>query len=119
MLSRNGTRNQKAQRHAEYDRSERSDDGPIATPAIDGGDVFATGPHGHLLALELRTGKVRWRHDLVAREGVIRCWTLVTDGRALLGEHELAFTVKMRPLDRDDRLECRVLRRQRQRPVRQ
>jgi outer membrane protein assembly factor BamB len=43
-----------------------SHDGPIATPAIDGGDVFALGPHGLLLALDAATGKERWRHDLVA-----------------------------------------------------
>jgi outer membrane protein assembly factor BamB len=46
-----------------------SDDGPIATPAIDGADVFAAGPHGHLLALDLATGKERWRHDLVKEFG--------------------------------------------------
>jgi outer membrane protein assembly factor BamB len=46
-----------------------SDDGPIATPAIDGADVFAAGPHGHLLALDVSTGQVRWRHDLVAEFG--------------------------------------------------
>jgi len=41
-----------------------SDDGPIATPAIDGDLVFAAGPHGHLLAIETATGRERWRHDL-------------------------------------------------------
>lgn len=46
-----------------------SDDGPIATPAIDGGGVFAAGPHGHLLALDAATGRERWRHDLVAEFG--------------------------------------------------
>src|SRR5262245_12091122 len=46
-----------------------SDDGPIATPAIDGGDVFAAGPQGHLLALDLATGRERWRHDLVREFG--------------------------------------------------
>jgi outer membrane protein assembly factor BamB len=44
-----------------------SEDGPIATPAIDGTDVFAAGPHGHLVALDLSSGRERWRHDL-ARE---------------------------------------------------
>jgi outer membrane protein assembly factor BamB len=44
-----------------------SEDGPIATPAIEGADVFAAGPHGHLVALDLSSGRERWRHDL-ARE---------------------------------------------------
>jgi outer membrane protein assembly factor BamB len=42
-----------------------SDDGPISTPAVDGNDVFALGPHGHLIAVDGATGKERWRHDLV------------------------------------------------------
>jgi outer membrane protein assembly factor BamB len=42
-----------------------SDDGPISTPAVDGNDVFALGPHGHLIAVDVPTGKERWRHDLV------------------------------------------------------
>jgi outer membrane protein assembly factor BamB len=46
-----------------------SDDGPISTPAIDGRDVFAAGPHGLLLALEAATGRERWRHDLVREFG--------------------------------------------------
>ena len=49
-----------------YRGHDGSHDGPIATPAIDGGDVFATGPHGLLVALDASTGKERWRHDLVA-----------------------------------------------------
>ena len=46
-----------------------ADDGPIATPAIDGGDVFAAGPHGHLVALDLASGRERWRHNLVREFG--------------------------------------------------
>lgn len=42
-----------------------SDDGPISTPAVDGNDVFALGPNGQLMAIDLATGKERWRHDLV------------------------------------------------------
>jgi outer membrane protein assembly factor BamB len=48
-----------------YRGHDGSHDGPIATPAIDGGDVFAVGPHGHLVAVDAETGKERWRHDLV------------------------------------------------------
>ena len=43
-----------------------SDDGPISTPAIDGNDLFVVGPHGHLVAVEIATGRERWRHDLVS-----------------------------------------------------
>jgi outer membrane protein assembly factor BamB len=42
-----------------------SDDGPISTPAIDGNDVFALGPHGQLIAVDATSGRERWRHDLV------------------------------------------------------
>jgi outer membrane protein assembly factor BamB len=42
-----------------------SDDGPISTPAVDGNDLFALGPHGQLIAIDVRTGRERWRHDLV------------------------------------------------------
>ena len=42
-----------------------SDDGPISTPAVDGSDVFALGPHGQLIAIDVASGKERWRHDLV------------------------------------------------------
>jgi outer membrane protein assembly factor BamB len=41
-----------------------SDDGPISTPAIDGGDVFALGPHGDFVAIDAATGRERWRHQL-------------------------------------------------------
>jgi outer membrane protein assembly factor BamB len=52
-----------------YRGHDSSEDGPIATSAIDGGDVFAVGPHGVLVALDLTTGRERWRHDLVAAFG--------------------------------------------------
>jgi outer membrane protein assembly factor BamB len=42
-----------------------SDDGPISTPAVDGNDVFALGPHGTLIAVDAAAGHERWRHDLV------------------------------------------------------
>ena len=47
-----------------YRGHDSSEDGPIATPTIDGADVFAVGPHGVLIALDLKTGRERWRHDL-------------------------------------------------------
>lgn len=41
-----------------------SDDGPISTPAVDGNDLFVAGPHGHLIAVDVASGRERWRHDL-------------------------------------------------------
>jgi outer membrane protein assembly factor BamB len=46
-----------------------SNDGPIATPAIEGNDLFALGPHGQLIAVDVESGKERWRHDLVREFG--------------------------------------------------
>ena len=44
-------------------------DGPISTPAIAGGRVFALGPAGQLLAADLANGRELWRVDLPSREG--------------------------------------------------
>ena len=52
-----------------YRGHDSSEDGPIATPAIDGADVFAVGPHGLLVALDLKSGRERWRHELGAAFG--------------------------------------------------
>jgi outer membrane protein assembly factor BamB len=46
-----------------------SDDGPISTPVVDGADVVALGPRGHLIAVDAGTGKEKWRHDLMAAFG--------------------------------------------------
>ena len=42
-----------------------SADGPISTPLIGNGMVFGLGPNGHLFALDVYSGKVRWAHHLV------------------------------------------------------
>jgi outer membrane protein assembly factor BamB len=54
---------------ATYRGHDSSEDGPIATPTIDGADVFAVGPHGVIVALDLETGRERWRHDLQSAYG--------------------------------------------------
>ncbi len=41
-----------------------SQNGPISTPAIDGGRVYALGPRGQLLALQGKTGQQLWRTHL-------------------------------------------------------
>jgi outer membrane protein assembly factor BamB len=52
-----------------YNGHDGSNDGPIATPAIDRDQIFALGPNGHLVALQLPTGREQWRHDLVREFG--------------------------------------------------
>ena len=41
--------------------------GPYSTPLIVDGMVFSVGVNGHLRALELRSGTLRWSHNLVER----------------------------------------------------
>ena len=41
-----------------------SDDGPIGTPTVSDGVVYALGPHGAFVALGLEDGKERWRREL-------------------------------------------------------
>lgn len=52
-----------------YRGHDGSEDGPIATPTIDGADVFAVGPNASIVALDLKSGRERWRHDLRASFG--------------------------------------------------
>jgi enterochelin esterase-like enzyme/outer membrane protein assembly factor BamB len=47
-------------------------DGPLSTPTIAGGRVFALGPAGHFLAADLVTGRELWRVELPAREGATK-----------------------------------------------
>lgn len=51
-----------------------SEDGPSSTPAIAAGRVFASGPRGRLLALDLDSGETLWSIDLVADHGVQVPW---------------------------------------------
>ena len=46
-----------------------SDDGPISTPAVEGNELFALGPRGEFIAVDIASGKERWRHDLVSAFG--------------------------------------------------
>ncbi len=46
-----------------------SHDGPISTPAVQGRELYAVGPHGVLVAIDAVTGTERWRHDLVQAFG--------------------------------------------------
>lgn len=49
-----------------YRGHDGSKDGPISTPTVDGGRVFALGPRGVLVALDEGSGKMLWQHDLAA-----------------------------------------------------
>ncbi|CAM2007380.1 outer membrane protein assembly factor BamB family protein [Acanthopleuribacter pedis] len=49
---------------AAYKGNGGSYDGPLATPAIDGGHVYALGPVGDLFALDLKTGKKVFHFNL-------------------------------------------------------
>ena len=46
--------------------------GPHATPLVAGDTVFAAGSTGKLHALDRRTGRVRWAHDLYGMGGTVQ-----------------------------------------------
>lgn len=48
-----------------------SDDGPISTPTIADGRIFALDPWGKLFAFDQATGKVLWTRDLKAELGAV------------------------------------------------
>ena len=50
------------------------DEGPRATPTVDGGRVFTFGAQGVLQALDFETGKKIWSVDAPARFGVRKGW---------------------------------------------
>jgi len=65
MDARTGSEHWRSSIGPTYRGHEGSHDGPISTPAVQGSDVFALGPNGHLVGLDAKTGKELWRHDLV------------------------------------------------------
>lgn len=85
-----------------YAGHDGSDDGPLATPAVDGDRVFFLGPWGHLFALALADGQEIWTHRIdevfgarkpeygfttkpTVIDGVLVVQTGGTDGRAVSG----------------------------------
>jgi outer membrane protein assembly factor BamB len=65
------------------------DDGPRAPPTMAGGRLFAYGAEGNLHAVEATTGKLLWKHDLVAelasRKGWFgRCCAPLVAGKVVL-----------------------------------
>jgi len=55
-----------------YKGHDGSQDGPIPTPLIADGRVFALAPRGKLVALDAATGKELWKTDLVAEHGAVK-----------------------------------------------
>ena len=54
-------------------------DGPVSTPVIDGDVVFALGPFGDLVALDLQTGQKRWStHLMNQHSGSLPHWGFTT-----------------------------------------
>jgi len=60
----------RAKLEATYRGHDGSDDGPISTPLVDGGRVFALNPWGKLFAFDAATGRELWRRDLKTELGV-------------------------------------------------
>ena len=73
-----------------YTGHDGSHDGPISTPAVAGGRVYALGAWGALAALDLETGAEVWRTDLVDDHGAEKPWygfsssPLVAGGRLIV-----------------------------------
>lgn len=55
-----------------YRGHDGSQDGPIATPVIAEGRVFALGPRGQLVAIDADTGREIWKTDLVKDHGAVK-----------------------------------------------
>jgi len=54
---------------AAYFGHDGSEDGPISTPLVHRGVVYALGPRGRFVAVALESGAALWSHDLVADFG--------------------------------------------------
>ncbi len=59
-----GTRQWKTDYAARYIHVGGSQDGPISTPALYGGMLYCLGTAGELLAVEAKSGAVKWQHHL-------------------------------------------------------
>ncbi len=74
-----------------YAGHDGSDDGPIGTPTVSDGVVFALGPRGQLVALRLADGSVKWRHVLDARNSTVPFYGY-TSSPLLLGQQVIVAT---------------------------
>ena len=69
-----------------YRGHDGSDDGPIGTPTVSDGTVFALGPSGQLVALGLADGSAKWRHVLDAQNSTVPFYGY-TSSPLVLGQH--------------------------------
>ena len=69
-----------------YKGHDGSDDGPLATPTIDGGVVYGLGAWGGLFAVSLEDGKERWRRDLPADFGAVKPHYGFTTAPTVIGD---------------------------------
>lgn len=74
VVALNGATGDRLWRHRigeTFEAPVQSYPGPLSTPVIADGRVFALGPRGELLALDLASGKLLWSHDLVGELGAM------------------------------------------------
>jgi enterochelin esterase-like enzyme/outer membrane protein assembly factor BamB len=71
-----------------YVGHDGSDDGPIGTPTVSEGTVYALGPSGQLVALGLADGVQKWRRDLDEQNSTVPFYGYTTSplviGRQLI-----------------------------------
>jgi outer membrane protein assembly factor BamB/enterochelin esterase-like enzyme len=68
-----------------------SSGGPVSTPAIDHGVVFALGPRGNLVAVQLVNGKRIWNQDLAELSAAAPHWGFTTSP-LVIGDAVVVFT---------------------------
>ncbi len=79
--------------------------GPLSTPTVGDGSVYALGPTGRLVAIDAANGKLRWSHDVVDDLGAQPPRFGVTTSPLLVGELLIVQVGKA-----DNRTACAFLR---------
>ena len=74
-----------------YAGHDGSDDGPIGTPTVSDGVVYALGPAGHLVALSLADGTARWSRELDEQNSTVPFYGYTTSP-LVTGKHVIIAT---------------------------